>query len=81
MYSNEAAQVLDFTGMSEEEAAKYLLQHFGPNIQLNSVPKKKQDFKKIGIRYKNLQPITTTINSSVMKTLAHSPRDSFGNLL
>jgi hypothetical protein len=34
MDSQEGAQVLDFTGMSEEDAAKYLLHHFGPNIQL-----------------------------------------------
>ena len=31
MDSNEPA-VLDFTGLTEEEAAKYLLEHFGANI-------------------------------------------------
>ena len=31
MDSNEPA-VLDFTGLTEEEAAKYLLENFGPNI-------------------------------------------------
>lgn len=62
-------QVLDFTGMTEEEAAKYLLEHFGPNIQLQAPEEKKNNFKQIGLRYKNLQPVTTNIKSSVMKTL------------